>query len=37
MEKTYEGEVSHDKRLVLTTVTATPLFLSGISLLLPVL
>ena len=37
MEKTYGGEVSLDERLVLTTVTATPLFLSGISFLLPVL
>ena len=37
MEKTYEGEVSLDECLVLTTVTATPLFLSGISFLLPVL
>ena len=37
MEKTYGGEVSLDECLVLTTVTATPLFLSGISFLLPVL
>ena len=37
MEKTYGGEVSFDECLVLTTVTATPLFLSGISFLLPVL
>lgn len=37
MEKTYGGEVSLDECLVLTTVTATPLVLSGISFLLPVL
>ena len=37
MEKTYGGEVSLDECLVLTTVTATPLFLSGISFLLPIL
>ena len=37
MEKTYGGEVSIDECLVLTTVTATPLFLSGIAFLLPVL
>ena len=37
MEQTYGGEVSLDECLVLTTVTATPLFLSGISFLLPVL
>ena len=37
MEKTYGGEVSLDGCLVLTTVTATPLFLSGISFLLPIL
>ena len=37
MEKTYGGEVSLDGCLVLTTVTATPLVLSGISFLLPVL
>ena len=37
MEKTYGGEVSLDVCLVLTTVTATPLFLSGISFLLPIL
>jgi len=36
MEKTYGGEVSLDECLVLTTVTATPLFLSGISFLLPI-
>ena len=37
MVKTYGGEVSLDECLVLTTVTATPLFLSGISFLLPIL
>jgi len=37
MKKTYGGEVSLDECLVLTTVTATPLFLSGISFLLPIL
>lgn len=37
MEKTYGGDVSLDECLVLTTVTATPLFLSGISFLLPIL
>jgi len=37
MEKTYGGEVSLDECLVLTTVTATPLFLSGISFLIPML
>ena len=37
MEKTYGGELSLDECLVLTTVTATPLFLSGISFLLPIL
>ena len=37
MEKTYGGEVSLDEGLVVTTVTATPLFLSGISFLLPIL
>ena len=37
MEETYGGEVSLDECLVLTTVTATPLFLSGISFLLPIL
>ena len=37
MEKTYGGEGSLDECLVLTTVTATPLFLSGISLLWPML
>ena len=37
MEKTYGGEVLLDECLVLTTVTATPLFLSGISFLLPIL
>lgn len=37
MEKTYGGEVSLDECLVFTTVTATPLFLSGISFLLPIL
>jgi hypothetical protein len=37
MEKTYSGEVSLDECLVLTTVTAMPLFLSGISFLLPIL
>ena len=37
METTYGGEVSLDECLVLTTVTATPLFLSGISFLLPIL
>ena len=37
VEKTYGGEVSLDECLVLTTVTATPLFLSGISFLLPLL
>ena len=37
MEKTYGGEASLDDCLVLTTVTATPLFLSGISFLIPML
>ncbi len=37
MEKTYGGEVSLDECLVLTTVTATPLFLSGVSFLMPIL
>ena len=37
MEKTYGGEASLDSCLVLTTVTATPLFLSGISFLMPIL
>lgn len=37
MEKTYGGNVSLDECLVLTTVTATPLFLSGVSFLLPIL
>ena len=37
MDKIYGGEVSLDEYLVLTTVTATPLFLSGISFLLTVL
>ena len=37
MEKTYGGEVSLDECLVLPTVTATPLFLSGISFLLSIL
>ena len=37
MEETYGGEVSLDECLVLTTVTATPPFLSGISFLLPIL
>ena len=37
MENTCGGEVLHDECLVLTTVTATPLLLSGISFLLPVL
>jgi len=36
MEKTYGGEVSLDECLVLTTVTATTIFLSGISFLLPI-
>ena len=37
IEKTYGGEISLDECPVLTTVTATPLFLSGISFLSPVL
>lgn len=37
MEKTYGGKGSLDECLVLTTVTATPLFLSGVSLLWPAL
>lgn len=37
MEKTYGGDVSLDECLVLTTVTATPLFLSGVSFLMPIL
>ena len=37
IEKTYGGKVSLDECLVLTTVTATPLFLSGISFLLSIL
>jgi len=37
METTYGGDVSLDECLVLTTVTATPLFLSGVSFLMPIL
>ena len=37
MEKTYGGEASIDSCLVLTTVTATPLLLSGISMVIPML
>ena len=37
MEKTYGGNVSFDECLVLTTFTATPLFLSGLAGLYPVL
>jgi len=37
MEKTYGGEASLDSCLVLTTVTATPLLLSGISMVIPML
>lgn len=37
MEKTYGGNVSLDECMVLTTFTATPLFLSGIVGLYPVL
>ncbi|MCV6591153.1 MAG: YIP1 family protein [Marinobacterium sp.] len=37
MEKTYGGNVSMDECLVLTTFTATPLFLSGLAGLYPVL
>lgn len=37
MEKTYGGEASLDACLVLTTVTATPLLLSGISMVIPML
>lgn len=37
MEKTYGGEATLDSCLVLTTVTATPLLLSGISMVIPML
>lgn len=37
MEKTYGGNVSFDECLVLTTFTATPLFLAGLSGLYPML
>jgi hypothetical protein len=37
MERTYGGEESLDACLVLTTVTATPLLLSGISMVIPML
>jgi len=37
MERTYGGNVSLDECLVLTTFTATPLFLSGLAGLYPVL
>jgi len=37
MEKTYGGSVSYEKCVVLTTFTATPLFLSGLAGLYPML
>ncbi|TCK02253.1 Yip1 family protein [Marinobacterium mangrovicola] len=37
MEKTYGGSVSFDECMVLTTFTATPLFLSGLAGLYPML
>ena len=37
MQKTYGGSSTLDNCLLLTTVTATPLFLSGLSLLWPAL
>ncbi|WP_370277429.1 Yip1 family protein [Pontibacterium sp.] len=37
MEKTYGGKVSFDECMVLTTFTATPLFLSGLAGLYPML
>lgn len=37
MERTYGGNVSFDECLVLTTFTATPLFLAGLSGLYPLL
>ncbi|UTW11137.1 Yip1 family protein [Marinobacterium rhizophilum] len=37
MEKTYGGNVSMDECIVLTTFTATPLFLSGLAGLYPML
>lgn len=37
MERTYGGKVSMNECLILTTFTATPLFLSGLSALYPML
>lgn len=37
MEKTYGSDASLDRCMVLTTFTATPLFMSGLAALLPIL